>query len=214
MVKLSKIKALEFLKEGERINPGPWVDHSYYTAEAAKLIADNHPELDSEFAYICGLLHDIGRRVGKTHMRHTIDGYRFLQKQGFEEVGRICLTHSFPSQDIRAAFGKWDCSKEELDFVKRYLPKIEYTQYDKLIQLCDTIALPSGFCLIEKRMIDVALRYGTSEFTILKWKATMAIKEQFENEIKQSIYKILPGIIENTFGFDKIEKMQNVTSEA
>lgn len=40
---------------------------------------------------------------------------------------------------------------------------------------------------MEKRMIDVALRYGTNEFTVVKWKATFKIKEDIEKEIGQSI---------------------------
>ena len=33
-----------------------------------------------------GLLHDIGRREGVTGMRHTLDGYRYLLEQGFDDV--------------------------------------------------------------------------------------------------------------------------------
>ncbi len=196
---LTVAQAKTYITEATEMNPGPWVDHSYVTAKAAQAIAQYHPNLDPQVSYVCGLLHDIGRRVGRTHMRHVIDGYNFLKEEGFEEVGRICLTHSFPYQDIRAVFGKWDCSEEEFKFVKQYLFAIEYNHYDKLIQLCDAIALPTGFCLMEKRMIDVALRLGTNDYTVAKWKATIKIKEDIEKEIGQSIYNLLPNVIENTF---------------
>lgn len=188
-----------WLTDAQQLNPGPWVDHSRFAALAARNIAEQHRILDPNISYILGLIHDIGRRFGRTHMRHALDGYNFLAEQGYEEIARICLTHSFPYKDVRAVFGDWDCSKEELDFVQQYIEKIEYTQYDLLIQLCDALALPSGFCLMEKRMVEVALRYGTNEYTVKKWEATMRIKDSIEKELKKSIYSLLPGVIENTF---------------
>lgn len=114
-------------------------------------------------------------------------------------LARICLTHSFNCKDIRTCFGKLDCTEEEYNFVKNYIEDIEYDDYDKLIQLCDALALPSGFWLLEKRMIDVALRHGIHEHIIDKWKDTFKTKQYFEEKMGRSIYSLLPGIVENTF---------------
>ena len=73
-------------------NPGPWIDHSRHVGLAAKYIAQACKNLDSEKAYICGLLHDIWRRNGVSALKHTIDGYDYAMSQGWEEVARICLT--------------------------------------------------------------------------------------------------------------------------
>ena len=135
-------------------------------------------------------------------MRHIIDGYVFLSKMGFNDAARICLTHSFPLADIHAVSGEWDCSQEEIEFVSDFLSKVEFTTYDRLIQLCDAVSLPSGFCLIEKRMVDVALRYGVNSLTVEKWKAHLEIQQEFEQVIGKSIYKLLPGIVNSTFGID------------
>jgi hypothetical protein len=35
-----------------------------------------------------------------------------------------------------------------------------------------------------------------------RWKAYLNLQKEFEKAIGQSIYKVLPGVIENTFGFD------------
>lgn len=75
-------EAKDLLSETAILNPGPWVDHSIHTAEAARNIASNHGELDSEIAYILGYLHDIGRRHGMSYMRHIVDGYNFLSQMG------------------------------------------------------------------------------------------------------------------------------------
>jgi len=133
-------------------------------------------------------------------MRHIIDGYHFLMSKGYADAARICLTHSFPVQDAESAAGKWDCAPEAYDFVANYLLQINYTLYDKLLQLCDALALPNGCCLLEKRFVDVVLRHGFNDFTLDRWRATFAIKEQFEQEIGCSIYELLPNVVETTFG--------------
>ena len=193
-------EATAMLAEAEQRNPGAWVSHSRFAAKAAEAIASETPGLEPQTAFILGCLHDIGRREGVTHMRHVLDGFNFLAGQGFEDAARVCLTHSFPIKNVEAIPGAWeDCSLTELEFIQGYLDRIEYNEYDKLIQLCDALALPSGYCLMEKRLVDVTLRYGTNEYTLLRWKAYMNIKNEFEQILKKSIYDCLPGVVENTF---------------
>ena len=93
-----------------------------------------------------------------------------------------------------------DCSSEELYFLQNFVDKNAYNDYDKLIQLCDCICLPEGFCLLEKRMVDVVRRYGFNEGTLNRWNATFGLKEYFESKIGKSIYSLLPGVEKTTFG--------------
>jgi hypothetical protein len=195
-------EAERLLSEAEAKNPGGWADHSRYVALAAKNIAELHPELDAETAYILGLLHDIGRQEGVTDLRHILDGYTFMDALGYADAARICLTHSYPLQDIAAGSGTWDGSEDELAFVEAYLSGLEYDDYDRLLQLCDALALPSGFVLIEKRLLDVALRRGINTMTVGKWRAFLGLQRYFENAIGRSVYSVLPGVVENTFGFE------------
>jgi len=200
----SRVEAEALLDEAGVLNPGPWTTHSRYVAQAAEAIARRCAGLDHQMAYILGCLHDIGRRVGVTGMRHVIDGYRYLISLGFDETARICLTHSYPIKVAASGFGGWDGSEAELQFVQDYLDRIEYTPYDRLIQLCDSLALPNGFCLIEKRLIDVVMRYGFNQYAIPKWEAIFDIKHEFDRAIGGSIYNLLPGIIENTFEISQL----------
>jgi hypothetical protein len=193
-------QAEKILDNAYQRNPGPWAAHSRAAAQAARNIAAHLPGLDEESAYILGLLHDIGRGAGVTDMRHIIDGYRLMRELEFPQAARICLTHSFPLQDVRSMMYNWDGTPEDQVFIGQYLESITYDDYDRLIQLCDALALPDGFCLIEKRLIDVALRRGIHEYTLAKWQATFAIQRSFEQCIGQSIYSLLPGVVENTFG--------------
>ncbi|MCX6031515.1 MAG: HD domain-containing protein [Chloroflexi bacterium] len=193
-------QAQALLTEAGALNPGPWTAHSEHVAEGARLIASRLSGVDPEAAYILGLLHDIGRRAGVTGMRHVLDGYRFLDELGFADAGRISMTHSFPNRDVREIFGEWDCDAAELAFITDYLSAAAYDDYDRLIQLCDSLAMASGFCLMEKRMLDVAFRYGINVYSIPKWKTKFGIKADFERRMGCSVYALLPGVVENTFG--------------
>lgn len=197
----SRKEAEELLREAEALNPGPWADHSRFVAQAAEAIARSHPEMEAEQAYILGCVHDIGRREGVTSMRHALDGYHYLEGLGYPDAARICMTHSYPIKSAAAGSSAWDGTDEEYQFVQAYLDQTEYSLYDRLIQLCDSLALPSGFCLMEMRLVDVVRRYGFNDLTLPKWDAFFKIKIEFEAAIGKSIYSLLPGAVENTFGF-------------
>ena len=189
-------KATEELELAGRLNPGLWVKHSYNVADAARIIAGHCPQLDSEKAYLCGLLHDIGRRTGIAAVRHIIDGHDYAVSRDWNEIARICLTHSFPIKNIDADIGKKDITEAQYAFIRDYLDGIEYDDYDKLIILCDALADANGFCILEKRFIDTARRYGVYPFSVDRWNKTYEYKEYFENIIGGSIYHLLPGIEE------------------
>ena len=187
-----------YLCVAAQLNPGPWVAHSQHAAEAARCIAERHPRLEPEAGYVLGLLHDIGRRAGVSGMRHILDGYHFMLEEGYPDVARICLTHSYPMHRVISA-APWDGSTAELEFVEQFITGVEYDDYDRLIQLCDCLTLPEGPVLMEKRLLDVALRYGVDEHTVPRWKSFLALREQFEQELGCSVYDLLPGVVKATF---------------
>ena len=83
--------------------------------------------------------------------------------------------------------------------MEHFVKNAVYDDYDRLVQLCDSLALPSGFCLLEKRFVDVALRYGTPPVMAERWRRILEIRDMFEKKINGSIYDLLPGVEENTF---------------
>ena len=179
-------------------NPGPWEQHSLVSADNARRIAEKVPGMDPEKAYVMGLLHDIGRRVGVTGMCHVIDGYTYMMELGEPELAVICLTHSFASPNVEHFEGKHDCSPEQKEFIKDFIENRVYDDYDKLIQLCDALSLPTGACLMEKRFVDVALRHGMQDYTTTRWRAYLELKKYFDSLCGCDIYTLLPGIVENS----------------
>ena len=187
------------LKEAAKSNPGAWVDHSRYVAKACKNIASHCKDLSSEQAYLFGLLHDIGRYAGVSSERHLIDGYRYCMERGWGKAAQICISHAFMIQDIDTSIGEFDVSDEDYQFMKEFVANAVYDDYDRLVQLCDALAMPTGFCLLEKRFVDVTIRYGIHPATIDRWKKILEIKELFEEQIGCPIYTLLPGVVENSF---------------
>lgn len=198
-MELNKENVEKALKEASESNPGAWVDHSRYVAEACKNIALECNDLSAEQAYLFGLLHDIGRYAGISSERHLIDGYRYCMERGWEKAAQICISHAFMIQDIDTSIGKFDISDADYRFMKEFVANAVYDDYDRLVQLCDALATPTGFCLLEKRFVDVSIRYGVHPATIDRWKKILEIKKLFEKQIGCSIYTLLPGVVENSF---------------
>lgn len=189
-------QAGELLDEFCKINPGLWADHCRNTGLAAEIIASRCPGMDGRRARSLGMLHDIGRGCGVMDMRHVVEGYRIAAERGMPEVARISLTHTFVIKDTRTAVGNWDCPDEDVAMVQAYLDGIEYDDYDRLIQLCDHLADPWGFCILEKRMVDVTIRRGFNEHTVNKWRAAFRLLKYFEDRMGTKLYPLLPGLAE------------------
>ncbi len=183
-------EAERILKEAEACNPGPWGNHSRVAAHCAKKIAEACGDMDAEKAYICGLLHDIGRKFGKRHLGHVSDGYSYMMSLGYDEAARICLTHSFKNRTTADYIGNFDTTEEELNMIEEKLAEIEMDDYDRLIQLCDAIAGAEGVMDIEERMNDVKRRYG-GRYPQEKWDANMALKKYYEDKIGKDIYTVV-----------------------
>lgn len=191
-------QANEQLQTAYQKNPGPWVEHSRSVAENARRIAEHTDCIDPDTAYTMGLLHDIGRAAGVSGIRHIFDGYDRMNELCQPTIARICLTHSFPLKNIRAFQGSFDCSKQQLAFLQRFLDSCSYDNYDRLIQLCDALSLPSGACILEKRLVDVALRHGINDLSLEKWSAFLQLKQHFDRLCRCNLYTLLPNVLENS----------------
>lgn len=179
-------EAVELLREGVECNPGAWGKHCLTAAHCAERIAGACADMDSEKAYILGLLHDIGRKFGVRHLGHVSDGYTYMKSLGYDEAARICLTHSFNNHTVDEYIGKFDVSDEELTLIKTELDKIVYDDYDRLIQICDCLAGVNGVLDIEDRMADVKKRYGW--YPQNKWDSNIRLFHYFEEKMNKNIY--------------------------
>lgn len=185
-------KAEALLAEAGRCNPGPWEDHSRVTARCAERIAQACPGMDDGKAYIMGLLHDIGRKFGVKHLGHVYDGWKYMSELGYDEAARICLSHSFNEGKLENYIGKFDISEEQTEELRQALSVMEFDEYDRLIQLCDSLAAAEGVVDMKDRMEDIRRRYG--QYPQSKWDKNMELKAHFEQKAGADIYAIVGGI--------------------
>lgn len=186
-------RAENLLEEAAALNPGPWVAHSRNVAKAAKAIAEQCQDMNSDKAYVLGLLHDIGRRFGVTYLAHVYDGYHYLLELGYKDAARIALTHSFNCGKLEDYIGKFDITEEKQAELRQLLFVTKQNDYDYLIQLCDAVALPEGIVPMEERMIDVKNRYGY--YPQEKWDKNICLKEYFERKMNKGLDSVLNMLI-------------------
>lgn len=75
-------KAEKELQIAGELNSGPWIKHSLNVGIAARNVAKKISSLDENKAYIVGILHDIGRRVGIVNIpKHVYEGYKFCSEK-------------------------------------------------------------------------------------------------------------------------------------
>lgn len=181
----TKEEAELLLKDAQKCNPGIWVGHSKTAAHCAERIAF-YIGLDSEKAYVLGLLHDIGRKFGVSAMRHISDGYTYMMSLGYDDAARICLTHSFCGTDINTYVGKTDTTEEETEMIRTKLAETVQDEYDELIQFVDSIAGTEGVMDIIDRMTDVKKRYGS--YNPDMWVNNLRLKEFYEKKMGMDLY--------------------------
>ena len=184
----SRDEAHRLLQEAERCNPGPWGDHSRTAAHCARKIA-SRCGMNQEKAYVLGLLHDIGRKFGVSHLGHVYDGWQYMYSLGWEDVARICLTHSFTVPTLDCYIGRFDISPEKQQELSLALMEKPFDDYDLLIQLCDCLAGAGIVMDMERRMADVKSRYGS--YPQEKWDRNLELKVLFEQRMGCSVYDIL-----------------------
>ena len=190
----TRAEAEAILKTAYEKDPNTWLTHCRNTARAAEAIAEKSG-LDAEKAYFCGLFHDIGYsefKNGKGKSCHIILGYNMMKEHGYDELARICLTHSFTYRDIKG-YGGSDlgyCDADEIAFIEAFLSDAVYDEYDKLIQLCDSLGTADGIMAMEERWVGVVMRHGFHVLTIEKWAATYEIKHHFDRLCGTNIYNL------------------------
>ncbi len=170
---------------------GRWAAHSRTAARCAEKIAARCPGLDPDRAYVMGLLHDIGRRWGDGHLRHVYYGWKYMNELGYDEAARICLTHSFQIQTMDAYVGNRDIPPAAVEELAAALAAARYDDYDRLIQLCDSIAGPGVVLDMDERMEDVRRRYGS--YPQDKRDKNYELKRYFERCGGMGLYEMVKG---------------------
>ena len=165
--------------------------HYQNVAYVASKIAEQ-TEMDIEKAYVLGLLHDYGEYIEDTISGtfHGTAGYDELLKLGFDEVAKVCLSHSF----FDSSFSPEDFPAYEAKEIERasaILKEKEFDEYDKLIHLADLMSPCGEIDTIENRILKLSEKYHIpSEKTQQMLKQGLELKNLFDNKCKKDIYTL------------------------
>ncbi len=175
------------------VNREDYIFHTRGVAEAAKIIAAHTKDMDPEKAYILGLLHDYGKKYDEKAcgLFHGQVGFDEMNNMGYYDVAKICLTHSFPRKDFEEIHYT-SYLPEWIQWAKRELSKVDYDDYDRLIQLCDMFFEATQKVDFETRFKKIIERYNLSSdvINVLREDAERNLK-YFENKIGCNIYDLL-----------------------
>ena len=166
--------------------------HTQGVAKAAEKIACHVSGMDAEKAFILGLLHDFGKRIGEKFEGrfHGQEGYEKMCEMGYFDVAKVCLTHTFPDKDF--SDDEFSYPMEWKVWSKQTLSNIEYDDYDYLIALCDKFFEGMSMVSIKKRVDGIVRRYNLDEKQkVLLCKQSNKLKEYFDKKTGCNIYTIL-----------------------
>ena len=180
--------AENILLEAERLNPGPWVNHSRYVARCAEAIAGACDDMDGSKAYVLGLLHDVGRRAGIGQLMHVYYGWKYMLELEYPAVAKVCLTHSYNTHRMEDDMAVCDITEGQRKELAIALSESVYDDYDLLIQLCDSISTAEGVVNICERMTDIKMRYGS--YPQAKWDKNLELLEYFNQKACEDIYRL------------------------
>ena len=170
-----------------------YVFHTKGIAESCEKIAKLMPDMNSEKAYVLGLLHDYGKKYPEkeTGVFHGRRGYDEMMSMGYPDVAEICLTHTFYAPNF--SFDSFPSyTLDDLVWAKNKMANITFNDYDLLVQLCDMFFEGLNKVRIEDRFQGIIKRYNL-QFTDIENSYNHALenKKYFESKIHTDIYNLL-----------------------
>lgn len=142
--------------------------------------------LDPNRATTLGYLHDIGKGLGPT-IDHPLTGYHYLKSRGYaDEFCSVCLTHSFTGNECEMLSGY----RPDDAFLQDYIATHKNTIYEDITTLCD-LYCNDRVLPLEGRLIDVIIRYGSSDRTAHRLKEIYKLKAKIESKMSKSVEEVL-----------------------
>ncbi len=136
------------------INSSSWISHSLYEGIVASELA-SMLNLNSEFAFTYGLLHDIGRKYSN-NFTHVIKGFETLVDEGHYVESKAALTHSFING------GRYNNNEKVTEYMRDDIDEIlsysVYNDYDNILNISDLMATSYGIVSPLERINDISTR--------------------------------------------------------
>ena len=148
--------------------------------------------LDVHKAFLLGLFHDYGEYIEDTvpNTFHGTAGYDEMMEKGFDELARVCLTHSFVDNDF-SPDNYVSYESKEIIRAGKLIKETDLDDYDYLIQLADTMSAADKIVRAEERLDALAKKYNIGKERLgNKKKAAEKLKAFFDNKSNKDIYNL------------------------
>lgn len=168
--------------------------HYLRVAKNAEEIAKTLEHLDSEKAYVIGLLHDYGKVDEFRDKRafHGLSGYKRLMAMGYDEAARAALVHSFFEKEKITPERYASYDREAILECARILSERPFDDYDRLIHLADLLSISTRPTTIEARFEYLAVAYDIDDELLKdKYRLALDLKRYFDELCGQDVYDIL-----------------------
>lgn len=167
--------------------------HTMNIAAFCRLLASKIPGLNIEKAYICGLLHDYGKKYDERKIKrfHGLLGYLEMMDMGYPDIARICISHTFPVRNFDFSYYP-SYPQTDLEFARSILDQIRYDDYDRLVQYCDLFLEALKIMKPADRIKNICKRYNLTnqENRYLNENAAF-LKKYFDEKCAQDTFSLL-----------------------
>ena len=167
-----------------------WITHCRCVGKTAGVIANAIGE-DGDLAETLGMVHDIGKKDTTEVVYHDLIGYEYLKNLGYDDkYAAICLTHSYLNNDDTCVAGGY---LPENEFRTQYIKNHQYTEVEKIINLCDLMC-KNELVTFEERMIDLLTRKGIHPNSVYHLHEAIKLKNYFDAKVDGGIYSLFPDL--------------------
>ena len=168
--------------------------HLRKAARYAAAICRHIPNLNDQTGYVFGCLHDYGKFFGDVFGRrsfHGYVGYVEMLKLAQPEIARVCLTHTFFSENFNLDDYKY--CRPDLIATHNLLKNMQFDDYDKLMQLVDLLAgVGDKGTGIRPRIAGIAERYRLQpDFAARLLQSTLYKKAYFDAKCGTDVLYLL-----------------------
>lgn len=215
MKKPAKEQIIDWLMKSYTMKSSlPGVCHCINVGLAMKAISQQIASINPDDAKIIGILHDIGKIdtstdpgfKGEKHA-HDLVGFDFLMMQGFPEIAYGCLTHSLLCKDLNCEYNRamFFYNNQDIERVKKLLEFHQYTDIERLLQICDWIIQKKNVCTLENSYDFIKKYYGNYNGLNESLQEARKIKRYFEDRCQQNLYEICDKAIIKEWPLDSFE---------
>ncbi|ACV28320.1 Uncharacterised protein [Anaerococcus prevotii] len=144
----NKDKIIDYLEKGFKDKSDRWIIKSWLCGKTAEKMAKDLG-LDPDIALASASLAQIGK--SSSGENNFLEGFKILRADSYFFPAKVAISQSFPLKDLELYKDIYDLDPKEEEFIRNFLYRYDYTDYDYLVQYLYMI-FDENFVGLEKGM--------------------------------------------------------------